>query len=53
MDWLVANWKDLLLAFTSLVTAASIISKFTKNVWDDKIFAAILRFIAFIPTKAK
>lgn len=52
MDWFLANWKDLLLAFTSIVTAASIISKFTKNVLDDKIVNAILRFLAMIP-KAK
>lgn len=52
MDWFIANWKELLLAFTSIVTAASIISKFTKTVWDDKITAAILRFVAMIP-KAK
>jgi hypothetical protein len=49
MDFIVANWKDVVFIFTAVVTAASVIAKFTPNIWDDKITAAVLRFLSMAP----
>lgn len=44
-----ANWKDGLLIATSVVTIASIIAKYTKNTWDDKLVSNLLRILSLAP----
>lgn len=49
MDWLLANWKDLLDVVAYVVLAASVVAKLTPSVWDDKIVAQILRVLSLAP----
>lgn len=51
MEFLRLHWFDLLTAVTYIVTAASIITKFTKTESDDHIVAKILNFLAMVPKK--
>jgi Co/Zn/Cd efflux system component len=51
MEFLKANWVDVLNIVCYIVTAASIITKFTKNTWDDAIISKILRILALVPKK--
>lgn len=46
LDFILENKKDLWLAFTTIVTFASIIAKLTPTSMDDKIIGKILTFIA-------
>lgn len=51
MEWLKTNWVDVVTVITYIVTAASIITKFTKNTYDDKMIGKLLNFLALIPRK--
>ena len=48
MDFLLNNWQELVLAFTSIVTGASIIVKLTPTESDDKVVNTILRVLQAI-----
>lgn len=43
------NWKDVLLAVTSVVTIFSVVAKFTKNTWDDSLSGKLLRLLSLAP----
>ena len=45
MDFIVANWKDILTATLSLLGAFSIIARLTPNKTDDKIINYIIKII--------
>lgn len=49
LQFLQNNWFEIVTAITYVVTGASIITKFTKNTWDDKIVGKILNFLALVP----
>ncbi len=54
MEFLIAHWDEILLAITSIVTAASIIVKLTPTPKDDSVLekvTAVLKFLAI--NKAK
>lgn len=46
MNWLVENYEGILLAVTSVVTAASAIAALTPTDKDDKVIAKIVNFLA-------
>ncbi len=48
VKWLAVNWSNILLAITSLVTAASIIVKITPSQKDDAILAKIIAVLKII-----
>lgn len=45
MEFITTNWKDILLVLTSIVTAASIIVKFTPSKKDDEVVGIIRKII--------
>ena len=45
-NFVIENWDSILLGLTSLVTVASVITKFTKNPNDEKYVAKALDWIA-------
>ncbi len=45
MDFIIANWKDILTAVLSILGAFSIIAKLTPNKTDDKIINYLLKII--------
>lgn len=49
MDWVMEHWKDVLDVAAYVVLAASIVSKMTKNVYDDKVVSALLRILSLAP----
>jgi hypothetical protein len=51
MEWLQANWFDVVTAASFIISGASIITKFTKNTMDDKVVGKILSFLALVPKK--
>jgi hypothetical protein len=51
IPFFVAHWDEVLLALTSLVTAASIIARLTPNKTDDAIINKILKMINFFALK--
>lgn len=53
LGFVTAHWDDILLAFTSLVTAASIIARLTPNKTDDAIVDKILGVINFFALKKR
>lgn len=48
MAWVMANWGSIVLALTSIVTAASIIAKLTPSTTDDEIVAKLIKIIDFL-----
>lgn len=46
IEWLQANWTDVALIITSIVTIASAIVKFTPTPKDDTILAKVKEFIS-------
>jgi hypothetical protein len=42
MEFITTNWQDILLAVTSIVTAASIIVKITPTPKDDAVLAKVI-----------
>ena len=49
MDWILNNGLDVLNIVAYVVLAASVIAKFTKNVWDDNIVNFLLRLLSLAP----
>jgi len=47
-NFVIENWDSLILGVTSLVTVASVITKFTKNPNDDAFVAKVLDWVAKI-----
>jgi hypothetical protein len=45
INFIVEHWDEILLAITSIVTAASIIVKLTPSEKDDKIVSRIMKFL--------
>ena len=45
MDWLLANYKDILEAIAAIIGAASLIVKLTPTLKDDNILLPIVKFI--------
>lgn len=45
MEFIITNWKDILLVATSIVTAASIIVKMTPSKKDDEVVGTIRKII--------
>jgi hypothetical protein len=45
ITWFQSNGKDLLLIYTSLVTAASIVVKLTPTLKDDDALKGVIKFI--------
>jgi hypothetical protein len=50
--FLVANWSLLLGILVSLAGVGAVIAKLTPSPKDDKVFAAILRFLNLVPVPA-
>ncbi len=58
MDYIVANWADIIAILTGVVTTASIIAKMTITETDNKYVGYALKFIDFLainnkPTEVK
>lgn len=53
MEWIILNWDTVLLAITSIVTAASIIVKLTPTQKDDAVMAKILKALELISLNKK
>jgi len=49
--YIVAHWDDILLAITSVVTAASIIARLTPTDKDDLFLAKVVNFLALSKKK--
>lgn len=47
--WLIANWALILGVASALVGAGAVIAKLTPSPKDDKVFAALLRFLNLVP----
>jgi len=47
-NFVIENWDSILLGVTSLVTVASVITKFTKSPNDDAFVAKVLDWVAKI-----
>lgn len=47
-NFVIENWDSILLGLTSLVTVASVITKFTKSQKDDVFVAKVLEWVAKI-----
>lgn len=47
-NFVIENWDSILLGLTSLVTVASVITKFTKSPKDDAFVAKLLEWVAKI-----
>lgn len=50
--FLVANWSLLLGILVSLAGVGAVIAKLTPSPKDDRVFAAILRFLNLVPVPA-
>lgn len=50
--FIVANWSMLLGILVSLAGVGAVIAKLTPSPKDDKVFAAILRFLNLVPVPA-
>ena len=50
MEWIANHWKEVLDVLAYVVLGASVVSKMTKNVWDDKIVAMLLRILSLAPS---
>lgn len=50
MEFLQNNWKDILDVVAYIVLAASVVSKLTKNVYDDKAVSFLLRLLSLAPS---
>ena len=48
MEWLSANWENVIGIATSLVGAFAIIATMTPNPQDDKIVSQLYKFINFL-----
>jgi hypothetical protein len=48
MNWLSANFFNLVAAATAIVTAASIIARMTPSESDDKVVDRVLKFIQWL-----
>lgn len=48
MNWLSANWINLVAIATSIITAASIIARMTPSESDDEVVNRILKFIQWL-----
>lgn len=46
MDWIIANWKDILAAIGAVVLAASAIVKLTPTQKDDNVLAKIIKVLS-------
>lgn len=46
INWIKANWTDLLAIYTGLVTVASIIVKFTPTLKDDTWLLSFIKFMS-------
>ncbi len=53
MAFLIEHWQELVMAFTSIVTGASIIVKLTPTQSDDKVVDAILKALQFVALNKK
>lgn len=53
MEWFVANWDNILLAITSIITAASVIVKMTPGKKDDERLNKIKKMIEILSLKSK
>ena len=45
ITWFQTNWKEIVLAYTSLVTVASIVVKLTPTLKDDDALKGVIKFI--------
>ncbi len=48
MTWLTANWFNIVAAVTSIITAASIITRMTPSESDDAVVDKFLKFIQWL-----
>ncbi len=48
MNWIAANWVNILAAAGSLVTAASVIARMTPDEHDDQLVDKALKFIQWL-----
>ena len=46
INWVKANWVDIVAIYTGLVTVASIIVKMTPTLKDDNILLNIIKFLS-------
>jgi hypothetical protein len=53
INFIVDHWDEILLAITSIVTAASIIVKLTPSEKDDKVVSRIIKFLNTIAINPK
>ena len=53
INFIVDHWDEILLAITSIVTAASIIVKLTPSEKDDKVVSRIIKFLNAIAINPK
>jgi hypothetical protein len=47
--WLIANWALLFGVAGALISAGAVIAKITPSPKDDRVFAALLRFLNLVP----
>ena len=45
VDWLVANWRDVIEMIAAIIGAASVIVRITPTLKDDNILLPIVKFI--------
>ena len=50
IDWIIANWKDILAFYGALVVICSTIVKLTPTQKDDNVWAKILKFLDLFST---
>jgi hypothetical protein len=53
MDWILAHWDELAMAWAAAVTLASIVVKLTPSQQDDQVLAAARRLVERIALNAK
>lgn len=46
MDWVLANWDDIMLIITGIITVASIIARLTPTPKDDDFISNIIRVLS-------
>ena len=53
MEWITANWKDILTIITGVIAVASVVTRLTPTKVDDNVLGYIVKFIDVlsVPTK--
>lgn len=53
MEWILANWENVLLIISGVISVASIIVKLTPTPKDDAVLARIISFLKILSLNKK